>query len=371
MIKKILALIVFCLLIFGIYYFFNLKKEENFVQDKQKETEEQIILNRIKEKVSTMTLEEKIGQMLIIGLSGTELDARTKEMIEEYGVGGFNLLGRNIENRVQSKKLISDMQSIAKIPLFIATDQEGGNVIRFDFFEELTRQVDIKSREQAKNVAEKRGEELLSVGVNMNFAPVLDYVTDKKSYLYDRTFGASPELIGDFGNAMIDGYISSGVIPVVKHFPGYGNISLDPHKKGVSISISKEELEQNLFPFREIIKENPLVPIMTAHIIVPIIDEKPATLSAKFLSEILRGEMGFEGVIITDDMEMASVGKDVAKESVEAVKAGADMIISTYTSKLHTDIFLALRWAVLSGEISQDRIDESVVRILRLKENLK
>ncbi len=369
MFKKLFVILVIVLaLVFSFVY---LKNEKNVdIENNNIETKEDTVSVEIEKKLSSMTIKEKIGQMLIIGLPGKNLDPDTIEMIKDYNVGGFNLLGRNILDESQSRDLISQMQNFANIPLFIATDQEGGDVIRFNFFSELTQQVEIKNTEDAFKISKKRGEELSSIGVNMNFAPVLDYVTDRNSYLYKRTFGTTPEKISELGIEMIKGYESSGVIPVAKHFPGYGNISLDPHKKGVSISISKEDLENNILPFKKVIEKYPYVPIMTAHIVVPIVDDKPATLSEKFLVDILRGELGFKGVIISDDMEMVSVGGNIAENSLKAILSGVDIIISTYSRDIQKQIYERILEAVDNGEISEDRINESVERILRTKWDL-
>ena len=321
----------------------------------------------IEEKIKIMSLDEKIGQMLIIGFENQYLDDHIKTMIEKYHIGGINLLKRNIKNRKQIIELTKNLQSISSTTLFIGVDQEGGNVIRFDFLNELTGQINIKDTNQAEDIAFKRAMELKELGVNMNFSPVLDYVSDKKSYLYNRTFGTNPEKIGELGQAMIKGYQKGAIIPVAKHFPGYGNVSLDPHKNEVQINIDQNDLSRNLLPFQKLIDFDPFIAIMTAHIVVPSIDSKPATLSSMFLNEILRKQMGFKGVIITDDMEMVSAGKSVEESSLEAIIAGADMIISTYTSEKHIKIFDKIKNAVLSGEITENRIDESVRRILTLK----
>ncbi len=327
-------------------------------------------LDPIEEKIKTMSLDEKIGQMLIIGFEHQYVDEHIKTMIEKYHIGGINLLRRNIKDGAQTIELTKSLQFISAIPLFLATDQEGGEVLRFKFLKELTGQINIKNVQQAEEVAFSRAKELKELGINMNFSPVLDYVSDQKSYLYSRTFGTDAENIGELGKAMVKGYKNGKVIPVAKHFPGYGNLSLDPHKSEVEINIDENDLSKNLLPFQKIIDVDPSGAIMTAHIMVPSVDSKPATLSSKFLNEILRKQMGFKGVIITDDMEMVSAGKSVEESSLEAIIAGADMIISTYTSAKHITIFEKIRNAVLSGEITEQRIDESVKRILRLKAEL-
>src|SRR3989344_352392 len=335
------------------------------------EQEDENIIDSIISQVDTMSLDQKIGQMLIIGFEHAYLDTHARKMIEQYHVSGFNLLRRNIKDREQTRQLTADLQKIAAIPLFIATDQEGGKVVRFSFLNELTPQIQIKSASQAEQVAFTRAKELRELGVNMNFSPVLDYVSSTTSYLYSRTFGADPNTSGVLGNEMMKGYLAGGVVPIAKHFPGYGDLSLDPHTNQATLRIDSKELEVNLIPFKEVIANNPASAIMTAHIVIPDISNKPATLSSEFMSEILRDQMGFMGVIITDDMEMVSAGESIGQSSVDAVLAGVDMIISTYTPEKQIEIFDRLKKAVVDGEITEERINASVVRILTLKSTLE
>jgi beta-N-acetylhexosaminidase len=265
-------------------------------------------------EVNKMSLEQKIGQMLIVGFENTYLDDHIRKMIETYHIGGINLLKRNIKDSDQVKVLTKHLQKISTIPLFIATDQEGGKSVRLNFLKELTPQIKIKTKKKSEQVAFNRAKELKELGINMNFSPVLDYVSDKKSYLYGRSFGTDPRTIGSLGNAMVKGYIKGGVIPVVKHFPGYDNIYLDPHTNKAILKIDAKKFKLNLIPFQTFIKKNPFGAIMTAHIIIPSMDSKPATLSPKFLTEILREQMNFKGVIITDDIEMVSANNLCATE---------------------------------------------------------
>ncbi|MBI4086993.1 hypothetical protein HY416_03375 [Candidatus Kaiserbacteria bacterium] len=321
-------------------------------------------------QVAVMPLEEKIGQMLIVGFGGTVPDAHITKMIARYHIGGINLLKRNVTDAAQVRALTSGLQSLASVPLFIAADQEGGAVVRFSFLDELTPESDIESEDEAEAVAERRGAELAALGINTNFSPVVDYVANPNSYLYSRTFGANATTTGRLGEAMMRGYLRGGVIPVVKHFPGYGSVGLDPHRNGVMREDGRAGIEESMAPFASIISKYPEGAIMTAHISVPEIDTKPATLSPVFLTQILRERFGFRGVIITDDMEMISAGTSPADASLAAIKAGADMIISTYTPEVQIAIYDRLYEAVRSGEITESRINESVTRILRLKATL-
>ena len=164
-----------------------------------------------------------LGQILIVGFEHQYLDDHIRKMITQYHIGGVNLLGRNVRDENQVRQLIIDLQKITTVPPFVATDQEGGKVVRFKFLDELTPQIEIKSVQQAERVAISRAKELAELGVNMNFSPVLDYVSNSESYLYDRTFGTNPTAIGELGSAMIKGYKEGGVIPVAKHLAKKSN----------------------------------------------------------------------------------------------------------------------------------------------------
>ncbi len=326
--------------------------------------------NHTQEKVASLTLDQKIGQMMIIGFEHSYTDDHIKEMIMKYGVGGVNLLGRNSVDEKQAIKLSKDLQALASssvgIPFMIATDQEGGTYSRFKFLKHLARQITFSNTKTAYTEALARGKELKKLGVTLNFAPVADYVTDKKSYLYGRTFGTTSTMIAPLAEAMMDGYEDAGIGSTVKHFPGYGNIVNDPHKNAAKTD--KSIYEESLIPFKTLLSGKKDGAVMTAHIIIPEIDSKPATLSSHFLRDILRDEWGFEGVIITDDLEMAAAGKIPTEElAVEAIKAGNDMIISTFTPSLHVKIHTAIKKAVEAGEIPVEEIDRSVERILKLK----
>ncbi|HEY4524468.1 MAG TPA: glycoside hydrolase family 3 N-terminal domain-containing protein [Candidatus Paceibacterota bacterium] len=363
----LLILIIFIGIGTSVYFVYSKEKISKIVQ---KEIKTEIIpVSPIVRKIKNMSLDEKIGQMLIIGFENKYLDDHVQKMIEQYHIGGINLLGRNVKDKNQIQQLTTDLQKISDTPLFIATDQEGGKVIRFNFLYELTSQIRIKDTQQAEQIALTRARELREIGVNMNFSPVIDYVSDTQSYLYNRTFGVDPNFTGVLGSAMIRGYQKGGIIPVAKHFPGYGNIVVDPHRKEAISSVSNETFNRNLIPFKKILENNlaDTIAIMTAHIVLTAIDSKPATLSQKFMTEILRKQMGFDGVIITDDMEMVATRQAIDQAAAEAVKAGVDMIISTYTPVKQILIFNRLKTAVLTGEISEERINESIMRILKLK----
>lgn len=370
--SKFKSLILFSIIVFAIgttasFFIARWKYTEEDINLERFPNNKTVPIDSMKSEISKMSLDEKIGQLLIIGFENRYLDEHISKMITEYHIGGINLLKRNVKDSSQVKQLVKDLQKISTIPLFVAADQEGGYVNRFIFLKESSPQIQIADAQQAENVALQRALGLKDLGVNMNFSPVLDYVSDPSSYLYSRTFGKEPDDIAKLGEAMIRGYIKGGIIPVAKHFPGYGNIVLDPHIYKVVLILNEHELEQSLTPFKGVSADGSALAIMTAHISIPSVDVKPATLSSKFIKGVLRTQLSFKGVIITDDIEMASVGIPIEEAAIEAIKAGADIIISTYTPQKQIQIINALKVAILTGEIPEERINESVARILKLK----
>lgn len=326
------------------------------------------LLNQTAFDLRQMSLDEKIGQLLIVNFQSNYADKNIKKLISEYHIGGINFLSKNIANKEQAIKLTSDLNALSSLPLFMAVDQEGGTVVRLKFLSELTSQNKIKDTKQAEQVAFKRAQELKQLGFNMNFSPVIDNVSDSSSYLSFRTFRFPPGIAGELGEAMVDGYKKGGIVSVIKHFPGYGDIILDPHKKQADLNISKEKLQSNLLPFKNIIKNKKSLAVMTAHIIIPAVSRRPATVSPEFINQILRKDLGFNGVVITDDLSMVSAGDSIGQLSVDSIKAGVDIVIA---GGRPIDSFNALKQAVLTGEISEERINESVNRILRLKSEIK
>jgi beta-N-acetylhexosaminidase len=326
-------------------------------------------------RIARMPLEQKIGQLLIVGFRAPSVDNHIRTLITRYHIGGINLLGRNVKGEAQAKELIRDLHTLnasaSGIPLLMATDQEGGAVSRFKFMKELTPQSDITTQEQAEAVAEARGKELRAMGINTNFAPLADYLTDPTGYLWTRVFHATPENVAALAEAMMRGYARAGILPVLKHFPGHGNEAPDPHTAAATLVIDNATLEKNLLPFRELVARGNVKVIMTAHIIIPSVDAKPATHSSKFLTDMLRTEWKFDGIILTDDLEMASAGADVSASALEALRAGADMLMITPTPEKQLAVIAHLVKAVQNGQIPESRIDASLTRILRVKEQLQ
>lgn len=332
----------------------------------------------LKEKISQMNIDEKIGQMVIVGLEGYEIDENSQEMIDKYKVGGFILFKRNIQSAEQTLNLINSLKKANKsnkVPLFIAVDEEGGRVSRMpDEFLKLptSRAVGkINSEEFAHEIGKTIGWEIKSLGFNMNFAPVLDIDSNPKNpVIGDRSFGTTPEIVSSLGIAAMKG-LKNYVISVVKHFPGHGDTSVDSHVGLPVINHDKERLESfELIPFARAI-ENGVDAIMIAHILLPKIDDQnPATFSKTLITDILRNKMNFDGVVITDDMTMGAIVEnyDIGEAAVKSVLAGADIVLVCHDSEKQIEVLEALKQAVIDGVIPESTVDEHVYRVLKLKQ---
>lgn len=328
----------------------------------------------LQRRVIAMSADEKIGQMLMVAIPDTILSSRTADWLYRRHIGGVILLGKNVRTREQTETLIRDLQQKAKDPtdppLFIAVDQEGGAVSRFLFLDELTAQRDIVDGAQAFEIGKRRGAELKAIGVNINFSPVLDVADSSADFIYSRAFVGDTSAVGALGRAMIRGYRDGGVIAVAKHFPGHGGTATDSHKNLPVVSRNASAAADAVLPFREAVKDN--VPmVMAGHIKVLEIDDKyPASLSPAAMA-ILRLDLGFDGVIITDDFGMGAIVKpySLADAAVQSVRAGADIVLVVRTVADYNEIYAALKAAVVSGDITETRINQSISRILSLKAN--
>ena len=342
--------------------------------------------NSIDELISQMTLEEKVSQLMMVGFEGKSVSA---ELRLAHPPCGIVLMGYNVDTPTQVAQLCNTLQEIAsqtksKIPLFIATDQEGGPVNRLkNGFTKLPANSvlsSIENKKLAEELARKAGEvtgtELLAVGVNMNLAPVLDVYTGPQdnSIMQQRSFGSDTELVSQFGVAYIQGLQSKGVIATAKHFPGHGGATQDSHFYLPTVNSTKEELRNvHLKPFEEAIQRADVSAIMTAHIVYPAYDPaSPATLSPKILTKLLREEMNFQGVIITDDLKMEAIKEyfDIGSAAVMAIKAGADIVLPIVTTQEQQNVYNALLKAAKNGDISEERLNESVQRIMKLKSKM-
>lgn len=334
--------------------------------------------DEIDKEIKTMRLDEKIGQMVIAGIDKYSFDANAESLLKDYKAGGFIILNQNVKNADQLLKLVNDIKtgnSKNKIPLFISIDQEGGIIDRMP--KGINRypsnkEIGYKNSENLSyNIGTSLGFEVKSFGFNMDFAPVLDINSNPKNpVIGDRSFGTDSDIVSRLGIQTMKGINSQNVISIVKHFPGHGDTSVDSH---LGLPVVYNDLEMlksfELIPFQKAIKNN-ADGIMAAHILFPKIDPvNPASFSKTIINDILRGYLNYKGVIITDDMTMGAVIKnyDIGEAAVKSVAAGTDIILVCHDYDKEVKVIKALRAAVSEGKLTEDRIDESLRRILKLK----
>ena len=323
--------------------------------------------------LSQMTIEEKIGQLFIFGFNGTTLNPDIQNMIENRDIGGVLLLNKNIQDTKQLKRLNRDLQSISQLPLLIAVDQEGGSVARIqeDSKTNISQRF-LQDEEQIYDVSVHRAKMLKELGINMNLAPVAEYITNNSSFMYERTFSGSRQEVAQKVYSAVKGYVDSKMISTVKHFPGHDNQSKDTHSTIAQVNISPQQWDEYIYTFKYPIDKGIVDVIMVGHIKFPKIDDKPATVSKVIIDGKLRKEIGYEGVVMTDDMQMSSIWKyaQYCNTAKEALLAGNDILLySQYTPRatLLTDVYNCILNAITSGEIAEDVIDQKVLRILKLK----
>ncbi|MCX6112629.1 MAG: beta-N-acetylhexosaminidase [Proteobacteria bacterium] len=352
----------------------------DLIDEQSIKLEEANLNKKVENVLSSLTLEQKIGQMLLYGFKGQTAEEDAAPLIKKYNLGGVILFTRNINSENQTVKLDEDIQHYAinhlKIPVFISIDQEGGKVLRIQNFGTVLPGNMNLGATRSPTLSFLAGKltsvDLEMLGINMNLAPVLDVNTSAKNEVIGvRSFGSDPDMVAVLGSSYIRGIQSRKVSATAKHFPGHGNTSGDSHFEIMSINRTLDELKRyDLKPFYEAIK-NGVDAIMTAHISVPSIDPSglPATLSNKIITGLLRNEMGYNGLIITDDMEMRPVTKDwpIGKSATQAILAGCDMVIVVWTDSAKEEVYNSILSAVKNNLITQSRIDESVRRILRVK----
>jgi beta-N-acetylhexosaminidase len=334
----------------------------------------------VEQVLQQLTLRQKIGQRFITGFSGSAMNGSVEKLIEQGCIGGFMLSRGNIKNRAQVKALVEELQAAARahnpgIGLLIAVDQEGGRVSRLDL-DTLTRfpapyywgqYQDPFYVEAAAYIISR---EALALGCNINFAPVLDlYDKADDTIVGDRSMGVNPVRVGERGVYYLFGAQRAGIAVVAKHFPGHGRTTVDSHHSLPVVEVSEKTLlNQDLLPFQMVIRHG-VDAIMTAHILYPQIDpDFPATLSATFLRGLLRQRLGFEGVIISDDIEMGALRSRYDPEDIVkyGINAGVDILLE-YGSYDVLKLIDEVHTMVEAGEIDPEAIDEGARRVLLLK----
>ena len=349
----------------------------------------------VDELLAGMTLEEKVGQLFLIrpeslcveltpqqvhDASDFGVTTWTEEMTErlaEYPAGGIVLFGKNLSNPDQLSAMMAQIEKAGEIPLMVGVDEEGGSVARlansagFDLpqFEQMAEIGARGDVEEARQLGGTIGAYLHQYGFALDFAPVADLWTNpQNSVIGSRSFGSDPALVSEMVLAVIDGLHEEGVLSCIKHFPGHGDTRGDSHDGYVLLERSWEELlERELIPFVDNLDNTDLV--MVAHILLPQItgDGLPASLSAELITGRLRGELGYDGLVVTDSLAMGAITDQYtsAQAAVLAVEAGADLLLMPQD---YTAAFDGVLDAVRRGEVDESRLDESVLRILRAKQ---
>lgn len=372
--------------------------DENASTEKFIFNDDETVVRTTKDVLGKMSLREKVGQLFIVrpealaensnaensnaetAPATDRVDDAVISRIEEYPVGGIALFSRNITSAEQLPMFISDLQSSSKYPLFIAVDEEGGRVARIansDFFnvasyksmEDIGKSGDAS---KAEEVGRQIGSYLKELGFNLDFAPVADTNTNPQNIVIgDRSYGSDPALVARMVSAQLDGMHDSGIMGTLKHFPGHGDTKDDTHSGYVSIEKTWDELKEcELVPFITALPKADMV--MVSHITAVNVtsDKLPTSMSETMITGKLRNELGYDGVIITDAMAMGAVADNYtsAEAAVTAVKAGVDIVLMPQNLD---EAFNGVMNAVTDGEISMERLDESVLRILKMKAKYK
>jgi len=338
--------------------------------------------------IDSLSIEEKIGQLFFIGIPTDRVDDVTRELLSSVRPGGICLFARNIRDAEQTRALIDDLRATSAVVPFLSIDQEGGLVDRLRrILGPLPAASKIDTKELAAQHAIIIAQAIRSLGLNMDFAPVVDVITTERAQvsngLYSRGFGASREDVVELAGEFLDTLASNGVMGCLKHFPGLGASRVDSHEQLPSVAITKDEFESvDLYPYRSLINKVDTASVMVAHAAFPDLDLQetdrdgrllPASLRFNFVTKLLREELGYDGLVLTDDLEMGAIVNNygIGEACVLAIEAGEDMVAICAGVDSIRDGFAALLAAVESCRISEERIDVSLSRIDRAKSRLE
>ncbi|MFC4551076.1 MULTISPECIES: beta-N-acetylhexosaminidase [Halorussus] len=329
--------------------------------------------------VSSMALDEKVGQLFVAGFDGTTPTAEIEGLIAERRLGGIIYFSRNVDSPDQLRDLSRTLQGFVPDdapPLLVSIDQEGGRVARLAWGTEQPSAMAFGATADpalARHAGEAVGHELRSLGIDVNLAPVLDVNNNSDNPVIGvRSFGERPETVAELGTAYADGLQGASVVACGKHFPGHGDTTVDSHRDLPVIDHDRDRLDRvELRPFRRAIDAG-IDAVMTTHVVFPTIvadPERPATLSPRVVTGLLRKQLGFDGLVFTDCMEMDAIadGVGTVEGCVQAVEAGCDQICVSHTPAKQRAAIDAVVAAVESRRLSESRIDESVRRVLRAK----
>ena len=319
------------------------------------------------QKLEKMSLDEKIGQILLVRYP----DNNQKEIVEKYQFGGYLFFGKDFKDKTKDEviKMIDDSNSVSKIPLLTAVDEEGGIVVRVSSNKNLRSERFLSSSELYKNGGFDRikadtiekSNLLKSLGINLNLAPVVDVSVDPNDYMYNRSLQEDAKTTAKFSSLVIETSKNTGVSYTLKHFPGYGN-NIDTHSGSSVDSRTRKEIESNdILPFKSGIKSGAEAILFSHNVVTSMDKDNPASLS-KTLHDYVRNDLNFTGVVITDDLDMGAL-KDIENKNVQALLAGNDLLISTdYVESIEK-----IKQAVDNKLLDEKTLDEHVLRVLAWK----
>ena len=336
----------------------------------------------------SISIEEKIGQLFFIGLSGVEVNTEIKQLLQDVLPGGICLFARNIRNAEQTRQFLNEILEVLPLVPLLSVDQEGGLVDRLRrIATPMPSAASIQTTEDAEKLARVTNEILLMLGFNMNFAPVVDVIdehrTDNTNGLYSRAFGKTKESASELAGIYLNTLQNGGCLGCLKHFPGLGASQADSHDDLPIVKLTRNDLfDTDLFPYRNLFKSTQAHAVMVAHASYPLFDLQeidvdgkllPSSLSFNIINNLLRRELSFQGLVITDDLEMGAILKNysIGEACIMAINAGVDMVSICADSGNIREGFRAVVEAVKTGEISKTRIDESLKRISQVKSLIK
>lgn len=378
--KTIIKVLLCCVgitfaLLGGFYYIsaINSDEEKTLGSEKIIVSSDMSLDEKVEAIMASMSKTEKLGQMVMIGIQGTDVTEDSLFMLHQYHIGGIILFDRNMRSKAQVANLNKKLQDQCneKVPLFIAIDEEGGIVSRMkdDLIPPPSQRsiADSGDSNEAYKSAYNIANELKKMGFNVNFAPVADVGNG------ERNFSNDANTVAQFVRAAVDGYSHAGIVCALKHFPGIGRGEQDTHVDSVEVNDDFDAIyNSDMLPFRNVISNQDLdnYMVMVSHVTYPAFaGDTPACISPVIMKDILRKDLGYQGIIITDDLEMGAVSNYYGFDriGVEAVKAGADIVLVCHEYQHGADVYLGLLEALEAGEIKQEEVDNSVRRILKYK----
>ena len=327
-------------------------------------------------------IKKALGQLFLVGFDGTKMSQDLRDLFHHSPPGGVILFKRNLEDPDQIYRLTQDLQRTeARLPMLVCIDQEGGRVSRlpsaFTCFPEAQALGNAGSDSLAYSAAKVIAEELSAVGIHINFAPVLDLHTNPENPIIgDRALGYDPLAVTDLARSILLSFRSHGIAGCGKHFPGHGDTDLDSHQTLPTVSLNHKRLcTVEMSPYRILLQDprRPLELVMTAHVCYPELDPKrPATLSSRILRGALRGQLGFQGIIVTDDLEMGAITESYGPDeaSLLAFRAGADLLMFCHTPSHLPACIETLHRSLQGGDTFYSRLRRSLNRIERFKKRL-